>query len=225
MPAAPPMAPGRARGAGSPARRALPLVRSLLVNIAGPWLVYRLVLAALPGRTILALALSALLPALDLGFVYRRRGSLDVIALIALLQLLASLAITLASRSLRIAMSAHALQTGVLGLVFAGSALIGRPLIARLALQTVGGDDPVRRAAFEAHATLPAVRRSFMRMTLVWAGFLCAESAVLSAAALTLPAAHYLLVSAVFTYGLNSAMIWGSIRYGRRRAAAAGFGP
>lgn len=213
------------RGDASPRtslRRLLPVARSLLINIAGPWAVYRLVLAARPAQPLLALLAAILVPACDLAVIYARRKRLEIIALIAVVQLLVSIVINLASHSLQTALDGHALQPGVLGLVFAASAAIGRPLIAPLARQTVGGDDPARQAAFEAHSRRPAVQRSFQRLTLLWAAYLCAQSLVLSISARVLSAVGYLLLSALFTYLLNALVIWATIRWGRRRARAAG---
>jgi len=194
------------------------LARSILINFVGASLVYRLAAHWYPASSPVPLLISSLVPAADLAWVFIRQRTVDVIAIISLVQLLVSIVITVASRSVDFALRAHALQAAALGLVFALSSLIGRPLIQPLARQSMAGDDPERQARFDQHATLPAVQQTFHRMTMLWALALCAESAVLFTAVGRITPANYLVLGAVINYGVTTALIWGSIRYGRYRS-------
>jgi hypothetical protein len=199
--------------------RLIPLGRSLLINILGPYIAYRLATPWFAPDSAGPLAVSALIPAGDLLVVFLCRRSIDAIAVISLVQLGVGVLINLVSRSASLALSAHALQTGGLGLVFAVSALIGRPLIRPLARQTLAGDDPERQAQFDERSRIPAVRATFSRMSWVWAAALCTESAIRVVAVHRMQPANYLMLSSAMGYGLTAALIWGSVRYGRYRAS------
>jgi hypothetical protein len=192
------------------------LVRSLLINLLGPYLVYLVAAPHFAPDSPRPLLFSALLPAADFAIVYLRRRSVDVIALIAFVQISAALAITLASSSASASLGGQALTPAMLGLVFAVSALIGKPLIAPLARQTMAGDDPERQARFDAVALLPGARRVFMRLTLAWAVALGLQTLILLVMVRLLGTADYLLVSQVISFSVLGILIWGSIHFGRR---------
>jgi hypothetical protein len=196
------------------------MARSLAINILGPYLVYRAAEPFFPTGTA-PLLLSMAIPIADFAFVFFRQRLIDVISIITLVQLSVGLAITLVTRSTQAALIGHALQPAALGMVFATSALISRPIIQPLARQSMAGGDPERQAQFDARTVHPAAKRTFTLMTWIWAVALCGESAVLVAAARGLAAHDYLLVSPVVVYGLNGLLTWASIGYGRRRAARA----
>ena len=198
--------------------RLVPLGRSLLINILGPYLAYRIAAPWFPPNSPGPLMVSAAIPAIDLLVVFARRRAIDAVAVISLVQLMVGVTINLASHSTRLALIGHALQSGALGLVFAGSALIGRPLIVPLSRQTVAGDDPERQARFDAGARRPEMRAMFRHLTLAWAIGLCAESAVRVMAAQHLAPADYLMLSGVLGYAVPAVLIWGSVRYGQARA-------
>ncbi|MGH1559557.1 VC0807 family protein [Caulobacter segnis] len=201
------------------------LGRSLLINGLGPYLVYSLAAPRFPPSSTMPLLLSIMVPAADLAVGFARRRGVDVIALIALTQLLVSAAISLLAHSVSGALVGHALQPAALGLVFGLSALFGRPLIAPLARQTVAGDDLERQARFDAKASLAGVRRTFIRITLAWAVALCAESVFLVVAIRMIATQDYLLMSSVTNVAVLTLLTWGSLRYGLLRAAALGGAP
>lgn len=199
------------RAGGLPA-----LVRSLLINLLGPYLVF---LAAAPHfrpDSPVPLLLCALVPAGEFAVMFTRRRVVDVIAIIAFVQLAAGLAISLAAASAHASLEGHALMPAVLGLVFGVSALTARPLIAPLARQTMAGDDAARQARFDTVALLPAARRTFQRLTLMWAASLGIESLVLLTALRLLDNATYLPAAQVINYGVLALLIWGSIHFGRK---------
>ena len=201
--------PGRA--AGLPA-----LVKSLLINLLGPYLVYRATAPSFPPNSPVPLLLCALVPAVEFAILFARRRVVDVIAIISFAQIAAGLVISLVAASATASLDGHAMMPAILGLVFAASAAIGKPLMTPLARQTMAGDDPARQARFDSIALLPGARRTFMHLTLAWAAALGLESAVLLAARRTLGNADYLLVSQVINYGVLAMLIWGSIHFGRR---------
>jgi uncharacterized membrane protein len=193
----------------------MPLLRSLAINLLGPYLLYRAVEGFFPAKSIAPLLISSLIPAGQLALVFARKRRVEVIAVISLVQLAASLAVALASHSVDAAMIGNAFQPAVQGLLFGGSLLIGRPLMQSVARMTMAGDDPERQARFDAIAASPQGRAKFAGITLIWTVTLCAETAVLLAARRLLAAHDYLLLANVLTFAVIGALAWGSIRYGR----------
>jgi hypothetical protein len=192
-----------------------PLIRSLAINLLGPYLLYRAVEGYFPAKSIAPLLISSLIPAAELAFIFARQRRVEVIAVISLVQLAFSLVIALATHSIDAAMVGNAFQPAVQGLLFGGSLLIGRPLMQSVARMTMAGDDPARQARFDAIAASPEGRATFARITLIWTVTLCGETAALLAARKLLAAHDYLLFANAATFAVIGALTWGSIRYGR----------
>jgi uncharacterized membrane protein len=195
-----------------------PLVRSLAINLLGPYLLYRAVEGYFPPKSIAPLLISALIPIGEFAVVLVRKRTIDVVAIISITMLAASLVIAVVAHSVHAAMIGRACQAAVLGLVFGGSLMIGRPLILPLARVTMAGDDPERQARFDAISALPAARRRFALITWIWTVGLCLETVMLLAAMNWLTPPNYLLFSNVFSLAVMTLLIWGSIRFGRRGA-------
>jgi hypothetical protein len=206
-------APQRAGPAGL-----IPLIRSLAINLLGPYLLYRAVEGYFPAKSIAPLLISALVPIAEFAVIFARKRVVDVIAILSISMLAVSLVIAVAVHSVRAATIGNACQAAVLGLVFGGSLLIGRPLIVTLARMAMAGDDPARQARFDSMAALPAARRSFGLITWVWTVGLCLETVVLLTAQTLLATPDYLLFANVVSLGVKALLIWGSIRFARRGA-------
>ena len=206
-------APSRGMPAGLPS-----LVKSLLINLLGPYLIYRLTAPHYPPASTMPLLWSLLVPVGEFAFLFARKRMVDVISIMALVQLSVSIAITLLSSNAQLALDGHALMPAVLGLVFALSVWTGTPLVVPLARQMMAGEDTVRQAAFDARIQHPMARRAFARLTFAWGAAYVLQGLVLLAACNWLATANYLLVSQVISYGVLGGMIWGSIAYGRHMA-------
>jgi len=205
---------GKASRPGAPAGL-VSLARSLIINGLGPYLVYSLAAPHFPPSSTAPLLLSALVPGADLAIGFARRRTIDVIAVISLIQLLVGVGIGLLTRSAGEALVGHALQPAALGLVFGASVIAGRPLIEPLARQTMAGNDAEFQARFDAKAKLAKSRRAFTHITLAWAAALCAESGLLVVAIRLLTPQDYLLASSLINTTVYALMVWASLRYGR----------
>jgi hypothetical protein len=194
-----------------------PLMRSLLINLAAPYLVYKLTAGWFPKDSPIPLLICALIPALEMANEFLRRRVLDVISVVSLVQWGLSVVISLVAHSAFAAIIGHALQPAGLGLVYAISLLIGRPLMKALARQTLAGDDPVRQARFDEGAKSPGARRAFAQITAVWTITLCLESVALIFMAYHLSTSTYLLVANIATTAVLVALSWGSVSWGRRQ--------
>jgi ubiquinone biosynthesis protein COQ4 len=196
----------------------VPLMRSLAINLLGPYLLYRAAEGYFPAKSIAPLLISALVPIGEFAVVFARKRAVDVVAIISIAMLAANLAIAVAAHSVHAALIGRACQAAVLGLVFGGSLLIGRPLIVPLARLTLAGDDPARQARFDSIAATPAARHSFALITWIWTAGLCLETVLLLLALKWLTPPDYLLFSNVFSLAVMALLIWGSVRFGRRAA-------
>ncbi|MGZ3274917.1 MAG: VC0807 family protein [Caulobacteraceae bacterium] len=192
------------------------LLRSLLINVLGSWLAYVALERLFPAPSMVPLWGSAAIPTADLLWELWKRRQIDVVAVISLSQMTAAISISLLAHTPHASMVGHAWQAAALGLVFAGSVVLGRPLMAPLARQAMAGDDPVRQARFDATlASLPALRRQLTWISLAWTFALCAETGVrLLILSRTAPAT-YLLIAGVLSWAVPSVLGLASLRYGR----------
>lgn len=192
------------------------LARSLAVNVLGSWLAYTVAERFFPSPSMVPLWASVLAPTADLIWERRARRSVDAVAVITLSQLLASILVSLFAGTPHGALVGHAFQPAALGLVFAASLALGRPVLVTLARQVKAGDDPVQRDKFDqALAVVPGVRRQFTLMSLAWAVALCTETGVRLAILQYAKPATYLLIAGILGWAVPSVLGVASIRYGR----------
>jgi hypothetical protein len=117
------------------------------------------------------------------------------------------------------------LVTGLIGLIFLGSAAIGRPLIYQLARAGKLRESSAEAARFESLRDNPRFRRHMTIMTLVWGFGLLAQTGVACLLVFSLSIRHYLVVSPIVGYGMMGGLalwtFWFVKRIKRRGAAAA----
>jgi hypothetical protein len=114
------------------------------------------------------------------------------------------------------------LVTGLVGLVFLGSAAIGKPLIYQLARASMSRRSAGEAQAFESRRNNVHFQRSMTLMTVVWgAGFLL-QTLVACLLVFRLPIALYLGVSPFLGYGTIGALALWTVWYGeaKRREGA-----
>ena len=192
------------------------LLRSLVINVLGSWLVYVALERLFPAPSLIPLWGSAVVPTADLAFELWKRRSVDVVAMISLSQTAAAILISLFSHTPHASMVGHAWQAAGLGLVFAASAAVGRPLMIPLARQALCGDDPVRRARFDATLQAqPELRRQMTWISLAWTVALCAETGVRLLILRHTAPATYLLIANVVSWAVPSLLGLASLRYGK----------
>ena len=132
-------------------------------------------------------------------FVRRRR--VDTLSILVLAGIGLSLLAMLGGGSVRFLQLRENLVTALIGLVFLGSAAIGRPLIYQLARAGLARKSPGDVADFEAKRDMPRFRRVMTIMTLVWGTGLLASSALACVLVFTLSIHDYMLVSPFVGYG------------------------
>jgi hypothetical protein len=185
-----------------------------LVNLGGPWIVYRL--AEGSTSTFTALLLSTLPPIIwsVLQLLWKRK--LDVISVLVIAGIAASLVATLLGGSPRLLLVRESFVTGIFGLVFLGSLWLPRPLLFYLAKATVAKQG-MAEAQFAGKWSIPGFRYTFYLMTVVWGIGLIIQAAVQVILAFALPIEQNLVVSPIVGYGIYFGLFGWSFWYGKRR--------
>ena len=193
---------------GAPKRKAAPgLLMEVGVNFVLPLLVYNHYKTTY--GDVGALLASSLPPIAWSALEFIRRHRVDALSLLALAGVGLSLLAFIGGGGVHLLQLREKLVTGLIGLVFLGSAAIGRPLIHQLARAGEARRSPEALAGFEARRDLPAFRRTMMVMTLVWGCGLMAEAALASALVFVLPVRTYLIISPILGYGTMGGLgIW-----------------
>src|SRR5947209_1551604 len=199
-----------------------------LVNFILPFVIYTY--AEAPLGEVRALLASSAPPILWSLVEFARHRRLDALSVLVVSGIALSLLAMLGGGGVQFLQLREKLVTGVIGLVFVGSALIGKPLIYELARASMRRKSEDEAQQFEALQVHAGFRRTMTVMTLVWGVGFLAEAALGVVLVFVLSIREYLLVSPIIGYGTMGALGLWSFVYGRRakrggearRAAAAG---
>jgi hypothetical protein len=128
----------------------------LAVDVACPYLAYRLLTQYLPGiSTAAALGLAGVFPAAGNVASLARRRRIDIIGAIVLTGIIVSIFAVLLGGDPKIVLVRESFVTGALGVVCLLSLLFPRPLLFYIGREFSTGDDPVRIAAFNDLGQVP----------------------------------------------------------------------
>src|SRR3954464_2586308 len=147
----------------------------LLANVLLPFAIYSY--AEAPFGAVRALLASSAPPILWSLVEFARHRRLDALSLLVLSGIVLSLLAMIGGGGVRFLQLREKLVTGVIGLVFLGSALIGKPLVYELARATKRRKSEDEALQFEALQIHAGFRRTMMVMTLVWGLGLLADVA------------------------------------------------
>jgi hypothetical protein len=190
------------------------LARSVFINVICTYGVYRLLEPHFDSRSLAPLAVSGLLPLCGLIYGVARQGAIDIIGLFAAEDIAVSLVALWLAHSAMGALVGRSLQNAVLGVLFAGSVLIRRPIMLYVARQFVTGNEAAGKERFDRMAARPDAKSTYRTMTLVWAAVLFAKSVVSVVIALTFSTKQYLILSPLWAYSSDVGLIWWSFHYG-----------
>jgi intracellular septation protein A len=185
-----------------------------LVNFILPFLIYSY--AEAPLGAVRALLASSAPPILWSLIEFARHRRLDAVSVLVVSGIALSLLAMLGGGGVRFLQLREKLVTGVIGLVFLGSAMIGKPLIYELARASMRRKSDAEAEQFEALQVHAGFRRTMMVMTLVWGLGLLADVAVSVVLVFVLSIRVYLLVNPILGYGTMGALSLWSFLYGRR---------
>ena len=168
------------------------------------------------GSDATALAIVAVIPALEVAYERRRHGRIDPIGLIVLLGLAAGLIGAVAfNGDATLLKLRESVITGVFGLVCLASLAARRPVMFFLGRAFETGGDPEKSAEFDARWEIPGVAWRFRLVTAVWGVALVGEAIVRTALALSLPTSTFLAVAPVVGWVVIGGLLWFTTVYSR----------
>jgi hypothetical protein len=194
----------------------------LLVNFALPFLIYTIVKSSLGDLHALLLASLPPIARAIIGCARTRR--IDALSILALFGILVSLLVTVigvAGGGARFLQLRGQFVKAAIGVLFLGSAAIGKPVIYQLARATIKRRSPAEAASFASIRDRPAFRHAMMIMTLTWGISLVVEAAISYVLTLVLTVQQYLLVNPIMGYSSFGALTAWSYWYASRAIGAA----
>ncbi len=200
-------------------RRTAWTVLELVVNLALPWVCYRL--AKPRFGEVHAIMASAGPPIAWSLAEFARLRRVDALSILVLGGIALSLIGFAFGGSARLLLMRESLVTGLIGLLFIASTILGKPLVYVLARASLSRRSEADRAAFDSEVANPGFRRLFTVITLVWGFGLVAETALRTLLVFTLPVGRFLIVSPIIGYAtIGLLLLWGFM-YARRNAPEA----
>jgi hypothetical protein len=194
----------------------------LLVNFLLPYVIY---VNAEAGIGQVHALLAASLPPIVWSLIeFARKRRVDAVSILVLAGIVLSLLAFFGGGSARFLQLRENLVTGLIGLVFLGSAAIGRPLIYQLARAGKLRKSQAEAEQFEALRSKQHFRRGMTVMTLVWGFGLLVQTMVACLLVFRLSIRHYLIVSPIIGYGtMGGLALWTFwyVKQMKRRGAAA----
>lgn len=190
------------------------LLLEMLVNFILPFMIYTY--AEAPLGEVRALLASSTPPIAWSLVEFARHRRLDALSLLVIFGIALSLLAMIGGGGVRFLQLREKLVTGAIGLGFAGSALIGKPLIYELALATKRRKSAGEAEEFEALQAYAGFRRTMLVMTWVWGLGLLADVAVSIVLVFMLSIREYLIANPILGYGTMGALSLWSFLYGQR---------
>jgi len=195
------------------------LVRTLVVNMALPWIAVQLLTHAGGFSTVTAITIAALFPAASVVVGGLRRRRLDFIGALVLLTLIGGVTLSLATQDVRFALMRAVPGAMLFAVACLASLLARRPLMFFFARQFTAGDDPEKIAAWNARVEIPGFRQAMRVLTAVWGLAFLGKAALWTAAALLLSPTAALLSGPAIGFGAFAVLMAWTIAFARRGAA------
>ena len=172
----------------------------ILINAVAPYIVYEVAEPYTGG--LVALALSAVPPAIESVWSVAKKRKLDIASALVLGGIAVSLVLIALGGSERVLLLRDSLITSIVGLAIAVSAVFPRPILYLLFRQMQGREPPLRA----------------MRVLSVVMGLgLVVEMAVRTAMVFAMTTSRFLLISPFVQYGMTGLLIAWAVFYLRRR--------
>jgi hypothetical protein len=185
-----------------------------LVNFILPFVIYTY--AEAPLGEVRALLVSSAPPILWSLVEFARHRRVDALSVLVVSGIALSLLAMLGGGGARFLQLREKLVTGVIGLVFLGSALIGKPLTYELARASMRRKSESEARQFEMLQAHAGFRRTMTIMTVVWGMGLLADVAISVVLVFTLSIRAYLIVNPILGYGTMGGLSLWTFLYGRR---------
>jgi len=208
-------------------KNGLHVLLEALVNFILPFVIYAY--AEAPLGEVRALLASSAPPIVWSLVEFARHRRVDALSVLVVGGIILSLLAMLGGGGARFLQLREKLVTGVIGLAFLGSALIGKPLVYEIARASMRRKSESEAQHFETLQANAGFRRTMTMMTMVWGLGLLVDVAIAVVLVFTLSIREYLIVNPILSYGTIGGLSLWSVLYGRRakrrgearRAAAA----
>jgi len=192
----------------------LRVLSEALVNFILPYMIYTY--AEAPLGEVRALLASSAPPILWSLVEFARHRRVDALSVLVVGGIALSLLAMLGGGGVRFLQLREKLVTGVIGLAFLGSALIGKPLIYEIARASMRRKSESEAEQFEKLQAYAGFRRTMMVMTLVWGVGLLADVAIGAVLVFVLSIRAYLIVNPILGYGTMGGLSLWTFLYGQR---------
>lgn len=170
----------------------------LLVNFLLPFVIYYAAVSRLGEAG--ALIASSAPPILWSIVEFIRHRRVDALSVLVLVGIALSLLGFIGGGGPRLLQLRERLATAVIGLVFVGSAVIGKPLIYQLARARLNRESPADAQLFDQLQTNKEFRRTMTVITVVWGLGMIAESALCCVLVFSLTIPQYMIVNPIVGY-------------------------
>lgn len=201
------------------------LMKSVLINMIAPALLYRLSADHFAPHSLAPLAISGIPPILWLAYGVIKLRAIDFLGLFAAENVVVSMAALVLAHSERDTLIGRSMQNVVLAAIFLASLAFARPLVFHMARQLSTGNDPAKREAFDAACATPGALHAYRVLTLGWTLALLIKASGSYQLAAHLPAGSFLIASPLWDLASDSALLTWSLLYGRARLAPAALTP
>ena len=192
------------------------VMRSLLINIVCTYLLYESLAPHFrPGSP--APLGTAAAPLFGIVYVVMRQRSIDVIALLAIVDVAVGVISAGVTQTATLALAGRSLESAALSIIVLCSLFFRKPIMFHAARQFVTGQDPDAITGFDCLATQPEAVRVYRVMTAVWAVVLLVGSAVSILLALSVCPGTFLAFSPILSYGAIALLTGWSLRYGNAK--------
>jgi hypothetical protein len=189
--------------------------REILVNIVLPYLIYSLTQPRY--GDVSALMASCAPPILWSVVEFARARRIDALSMLVLLGIALSLLAMLGGGSVRFLQLREKLVTVTVGVVFLGSAAIGRPLMYELVRAFLARTNDPELTRVESVRNEGFFRSIMTTMTLVWGVGLLADAAVSVALLYVLSIRTYLVVNPILGYATIGSLTFWNVWFGRKK--------
>ena len=193
--------------------------RELAFNFVLPFLIFNFISPSL--GAVAALMIASTPPILWAIAAFIRERKVDAISVLVLSGIALSLLAFAGGGGVKFLQLRENLVTGLVGMIFLGSAAIGRPLIYQLSRSGVRRRAADKVQAFDALRDETLFRRSMIVATLVWGFGLLAACALNCALVFMLTIKHYLLIGGPLNYAIISMLTAWTFWYVPRAARLA----
>jgi intracellular septation protein A len=199
----------------SPRRATQGMLPAIVINGVLPFVLYQF----LTGRgvaTVPALCAGSIFPVASIAVEWVRTRRLAFISAVSLAFIAISVATSLVSGDARFTLLKESAFTGLTGLLFLGSLFTRRPIMFVAGRQFTTQGDPERMAEWDGYWQFAGFRRTMRIMTAVWGVAYVIEALVRVVLVFALSTSAFLIVSQLLVYSVTAALIWWTMRYGRR---------